>query len=83
MRRTFTAVAIMLTSVTATGCLPRAYGQNGDQTFKSSGLAWKHVHSKREPVYLIAVDGTECTVSKERFAKVKPGESALCVWRTP
>jgi hypothetical protein len=32
---------------------------------------------------LIALDGTECTVSKERFAKVEVGENALCLWRTP
>jgi hypothetical protein len=67
----------------ATGCFPHALAQNGNRMFKSSGLAWKEVQTKREPVYLIALDGTECTVSKERFAKVEVGENALCLWRTP
>jgi hypothetical protein len=81
MRRKLTAFGLVLTAVVTAGCLSRPYAKNGSDFVKSSGLGWKHVQSKREPIYLIAADGTECTVSKERFARVQPGESALCVWR--
>jgi hypothetical protein len=83
MRRTFTSVVVILTCAAAAACSPHAFAKNGNQNYKSSGLALKHVEAKREPVYLIATDGSECTVSKERFAKTKRGDSALCIWRTP
>jgi hypothetical protein len=83
MRRNLTAFALVLTALATAGCMSMPYAKNGGEMVKSSGLGWKHVQSKREPVYLIAVDGTECTVSKERFAKVQPGGSALCVWGNP
>ena len=44
-------------------------------------VGWKQVMEKREPVYLIAIDRTECTVTKEKFAQIKPGDSVFCAWR--
>jgi hypothetical protein len=36
---------------------------------------------KREPNLLIALDGTECTLSEGRFARVERGDRVLCTWR--
>jgi hypothetical protein len=83
MRRTLTAITLVLAAVPAAGCISVPFAKNGNENVKASGLGWKLVESKREPAYLIAVDGTECTVSKERFAKAKRGDNALCLWRTP
>ncbi len=44
------------------------------------GTGWKHVAEKRDPVYLVAVDGTECTVSRGRFERVERGDRVLCSW---
>ncbi len=44
-------------------------------------LAWKQVVDKREPAYLIATDGTTCTVDPGRFAKTEVGKSVLCAWQ--
>ncbi len=46
-----------------------------------TALAWKQVVDKREPVYLIATDGTTCTVDPERFARTDVGKSVLCAWQ--
>ena len=55
-----------------------------DPTFgKASALTVKPVNGKREPNYLISIDGTECTVSKKRFDKVKVGDNQLCLWSAP
>jgi hypothetical protein len=45
-----------------------------------AGTGWKHVAEKRDPVYLVAVDGTECTVSRGRFERVERGDRVLCSW---
>jgi len=44
-------------------------------------LGWKVVIEKREPNLLLAVDGTECVVSEERFERVRTGRRAFCHWR--
>ncbi len=44
-------------------------------------LAWKQVVDKREPAYLVATDGTTCTVDAKRFAKTEVGKSVLCAWQ--
>jgi hypothetical protein len=48
---------------------------------RQSTVGWKQVLEKREPVYLIAVDLSECTVTKERYAKINPGDNVFCNWR--
>jgi hypothetical protein len=45
-------------------------------------LGWKVVIEKREPNLLLAVDGTECVVSEERFERIRTGRRAFCHWRT-
>ncbi|HEY0810657.1 MAG TPA: hypothetical protein VGD49_10880, partial [Longimicrobiales bacterium] len=76
------AVLLVLTALMGSGCLPRQF-QN-DSSIKSSGsLGRKPVVGMREPTYLIAIDGTECTVSKKKFAKVKVGDAVFCLWSSP
>jgi hypothetical protein len=48
---------------------------------RSAGVAVKQVVDKREPAYLIAIDGTECTVSAARFNRTELGQRVLCAWR--
>ena len=50
---------------------------------KASAITVKPVNGKREPNYLISIDGTECSVSKKRFDKVKIGDNQLCLWSAP
>jgi hypothetical protein len=45
-----------------------------------STAGWKIVSRKIEPTYLIAADGSECTVSRERWENVRVGTRAFCVW---
>lgn len=76
------AVLLVVTVLMGSGCLPRQF-QN-DSSMKSSGsLGRKPVAGMREPTYLIAIDGTECTVSKKKFAKVKVGDAVFCLWSSP
>ncbi len=44
-------------------------------------LEWKQVVDKKEPAYLIATDGTTCTVDAERFKKAEVGKNVLCAWQ--
>lgn len=82
MQRSRTLACILTTTLVVASCgvpllQPRpTYG-------KSSSLTIKSVSGKREPSYLIAIDGTECTVSKKRFDKVKVGDNQWCVWSAP
>jgi hypothetical protein len=43
-------------------------------------IGWKTVMRKMDPVYLIAVDGSQCTVTEEKFKKAKEGERFFCAW---
>ncbi len=43
-------------------------------------LEWKQVVDKKEPAYLIATDGTTCTVDAKRFKKTEVGKTVLCAW---
>lgn len=47
---------------------------------QGAGVGMKEVVEKREPNYLIAVDRTECVVSRSRFNKVERGSRVLCRW---
>jgi hypothetical protein len=57
--------------------------RSGDyyRTSPAAGIGWKVVMETRPPAYLVAVDGTECTVSAERFKQVNAGDRVLCAWR--
>jgi hypothetical protein len=50
-------------------------------TRNTAGIGFKQVTDKREPAYLVAMDGTECTVSRGAFQKARVGESVFCAWR--
>jgi hypothetical protein len=41
----------------------------------------KTVSGKEPPNRLVAVDGTICIVSKERYESVKPEDKVWCAWR--
>lgn len=79
MSRTLAALApLALACILTAGCfIFPGSRRNAD------GLGWKAVMEKREPVYLIAIDGTECTVSSERWAQAKPGRQFFCHWQRP
>ena len=82
MRRTLSLLSVLFVAVILTGCAFPLLER--DPAFnKGSGLNVKPVSAKRDPAYLIAVDGSECTVSKKRFDKVKVGDNQLCLWSAP
>jgi hypothetical protein len=41
---------------------------------------WKTVVEKREPVYLIADDRSECQTSADNFKKAQVGKRKFCLW---
>ena len=69
--------AVALLAGCASRPLPRAF----DSGEGSGTSGWKHVMEKREPNLLIALDGTECTVSEGRFVRLERGDRVLCTWR--
>lgn len=76
-----TSVVVLVAGVTLGGCgIPL---QHQEALRKASSVFAKPVSAKRDPVYLIAVDGTECTVPKKRFDKIKVGDNVFCVWSSP
>lgn len=44
-------------------------------------LGWKVVMQKSEPTYLLAGDGTECTVPQDRYDRTHVGDRVFCAWR--
>lgn len=45
------------------------------------GIMPKRVTYKQEPNILHAKDGTSCTVTPDRYRKVKIGKYEVCAWR--
>jgi hypothetical protein len=83
MKRTWTPLLLLLLGfvlLLPVGCLP--YGQREvPNPTRSGGVGVKEVVDKREPAYLIAVDGTECTVVAATFNRTRIGQRVFCVWR--
>lgn len=42
----------------------------------------KTVSAKAEPVTLVALDRTECTVTPSKFEKTEIGDAVWCAWRS-
>lgn len=47
---------------------------------QSNGLARKCIVDKVAPAYLVAADGSECTVTEKRFRETRVGDMVLCMW---
>lgn len=79
------AAALVIATIFISGCIaPMNQDDSLMKGSSSSGsLGRKPVTGKREPAYLIAVDGTECTVSTKKFKKVKVGDAVFCLWSSP
>ncbi len=75
-------VAVIGVLTLSAGCALAPF-KNEEMNRATAGLTWKPVSAKRDPVYLIAVDGTECSVSKKRYDKVKRGDNVFCLWSSP
>lgn len=61
----------------AAGCAP-LMGRGGRGG--GAGLADKPVASREAPSALIAVDGTRCLVTDEKFQNTVPGDRVWCFW---
>jgi len=48
-----------------------------------SAFGLKPVFGKQPPSLLLARDGTQCTVSEERFERTIIGRSVWCIWTQP
>lgn len=75
MRRSVVAIiAMMLFPLVACSGL-------NSRTREGTVVETKTIRSKREPNLLIAMDGTECVVSRARWEKATAGDPYLCAWR--
>jgi hypothetical protein len=81
------AAVLLIAAILLSGCIAPMRMPQDNTLMKGSAstgsLGRKPVTGKREPAYLIAVDGTECTVSKKKFKKVKVGDAVFCLWSSP
>jgi len=71
-------VAVLALSVLLAGCVNTVAGIIGESV--GVPLGDKVVSSKVEPNVLVAMDGTSCTVSTERWGKVEVGVRYFCHW---
>ncbi len=46
----------------------------------STGPGYKTVSTKEAPATLVALDGSECRVTADRFERVAVGERVWCYW---
>ncbi|MCC6929647.1 MAG: hypothetical protein IT359_11710 [Gemmatimonadaceae bacterium] len=71
-------VTLLLLAPALGGCmmLPGRAGRGGAVT----GLAEKPVASKEAPTSLIAVDGTRCLVTEEKYRNTAVGDRVWCYW---
>ncbi len=77
-RLVFCAALLMTTA----GCMALPFAQHpGTSQQPAQKFGSKRVVDKVEPVYLIAEDMSECTVTEERFKSVRIGDKVLCMWR--
>jgi hypothetical protein len=60
---------------TRTGGVPR-------NTTADMPVFRKRVEGKEDPSILIARDKTRCSVSEDRYRKIKVGDNVMCAWRT-
>lgn len=68
---------VALVAVAMSGCItPGRFGPGPD----GNGWGWKPVASKTPPSTLVARDGTFCTVTEDRFERIKVGDRAGCFW---
>jgi hypothetical protein len=59
---------------------PRSPTTLADGRGDQPGFGLKPVVGKQPPSVLLARDGTQCTVSEEKFERVILGTSVWCVW---
>lgn len=56
-------------------------GETGGGLPGREGAGWKVVSGKREPHFLLARDGTECMVPKDKWTQTVVGTSTFCIWQ--
>jgi hypothetical protein len=78
-RRLLFLLLLLISALVVSGCATMSPLRT-QSPVRSSGVGMKQVAEKREPNYLIAIDRTECTVSRQSFDKVKVGSRVLCLW---
>lgn len=68
--------------VVVAGCAYTGNAGDGGAGKPSPGVSpgWKTVVEKREPVYLIADDRSECQASAKGFANAQVGKRKFCLW---
>jgi hypothetical protein len=72
---------VLLSVILLSGCMQRlGVRRPSPSPDSSSKVGFKVVVDKREPTYLVAADRTSCTVSADRFRKVRVGSRVLCAW---
>jgi hypothetical protein len=81
MTRTWTSPLLLaLLFLGPVGCLSIGQREAPSPT-RAGAVGVKRVVDKREPAYLIAADGTECTVAAATFNRTRVGQRVFCAWR--
>ena len=75
--RTTTQGAVPQARLPRTGDEPQTSDRHGRP---SAAMAKRRVASKEPPATLLASDGLRCTVSHDRYEKVRVGDDVLCLW---
>lgn len=71
-------ICVLALSGLLAGCANTIAGMVGESV--GVPLGDKVVSSKLEPNVLVAMDGTSCTVSTERWEKAEVGRRYFCNW---
>jgi hypothetical protein len=70
------ALVALLAAATSSCIMPARYASGADGT----GWGRKPVEAKDAPATLVARDGSVCTVSRDRFERVRLGDRVICFW---
>jgi len=72
---------ILLLALSACVSIPLPHGREPVSENQRPALARKMVAQKHEPNQLVATDGSRCSTTETRFARVERGDRVWCLWR--
>jgi hypothetical protein len=72
--------ALLLSAGLLAGCINTVPLPRVNPDVPSPALERKVVSGKREPLLLIASDGSSCPTTERRYQRARPGDRVWCVW---
>lgn len=70
------ALVVLVAAAMSSCVVPARYATGND----GRTVAWKRVEAKDPPATLIAIDGSVCTVTSDRFERTQRGDRVACLW---